>query len=196
MKEITLREILKNNPCSNGLKKLLNGLSYSSPVTENEKDLPIKTLFILENNGYDDCLWALRCFSRSANWYRFKADVAESVLKYYENMYPADNRPRLAIEASRNLADNIDYSVAYSVADSARSVAYSVADSADSASDSARSVAYSASYSADSASDSARSVAYSASYSARSASDSADSADSAAEKQRQLNIEILKKYIL
>jgi len=219
MKETTLREILKHDPCLSGLKKLLNGLKYSNPVTEDEKDLPIKTLFIFENNGYDDCLWSLRCFSGSANWYRFKADIAESVLKYFEKKYPDDNRPRLAIEASRNLADNLSdpaaRSAAYSAARSARSAADSVR-SVDSAADSVRS----ADSAARSAADSARSVAYSAARSVRSAVycaadsvdsaysvyseayfaarfvDSADSADSAAEEQRQLNIEILKKYIL
>jgi len=134
MKETTLREILKHSPCSTGLKKLLKGLKYSNPVTENEKDLPIKTLFILENNGYDDTLWMLQCFSSSANLYRFKADVAESVLKYYENMYPDDNRPRLSIEAGRNLADNINNSAAYSsysaICSAARYAARYAADSA------------------------------------------------------------------
>jgi len=185
MKETTLRKILKHDPCSGGLKKLLNGLKYSNPVTEDEKDLPIKTLFIFENNGYDDCLWSLRCFSGSANWYRFKADIAESVLKYYENKYPDDNRPRLAIEASRNLADNLSDSAAGSAAGYAADSAYYAANSA-----------------ANSAADStACSAAGSAYYAARYAADSAYyatyyAACSAAEEQRQLNIEILKKYIL
>jgi len=208
MKETTLREILKHDPCLSGLKKLLNGLKYSNPVTEDEKDLPIKTLFIFENNGYEDCLWSLRCFSGSANWYRFKADIAESVLKYFEKKYPDDNRPRLAIEASRNLADNLSDPAARSAADSVRSVD-SAADSvrsadsaARSAADSARSVAYSAArsvrsavYCAADSVDSAYSV-YSEAYFAARFVDSADSADSAAEEQRQLSIEILKKYIL
>ena len=195
MKETTLREILKHNPCQSGLKKLLEGLNYSNLVTETELDKPIATKFILDNNGYDDCIWVLRVFARQSNWYRFKADIAESVLKYWEEKYPNDNRPLLAIKASRYLADIIDsYPTDFTVLPAADSAAYyaayyaarSVADSADSA-------AYYA----------ARSALYSIDFSDYSADTAARSARSAARStvnissiiQKKINIKILLKYI-
>ena len=51
----TLNKIRKHNPCAEGWKKLLAHLSKSSG---DDDKLPLLT--ILEYNGFDDALWALR----------------------------------------------------------------------------------------------------------------------------------------
>jgi hypothetical protein len=185
MKETTLREILKFNPCQSGLKNLLEELKYSNPVTDEELNKPIKTKFIYDNNGYKDCLWVLQVFTGQPDWYRFKADIAESVLHIFEKKYPGDNRPNKAIQAARYFADGKISKEELTAATSAASAATSAAYAADSAA--AATAAYAAAYSAAYA---ATSAAYAA-YSAASAADSA----AAREKQIKKNTEILLKYI-
>ena len=172
MKETTLREILKHNPCQSGLKKLLEGLKYSNPVTEIELDRSIKTRFILDNNGYKDCVWVLRVFAGEPDWYRLKADVAEAVLYLFEDKYPEDKRPRQAIQAARDFADGKiseeQLNAAYDDASYAAAYAYASA-----------SYAYAAAY-----------AAYDAAY----ASDAAYT-DAYTTAQIEKNTEILLKYI-
>jgi hypothetical protein len=123
MKETTLKEILKFNPCKYGLKNLLEGLKYSNPVTDEELNRPIKTRFIFDNNGYKDCLWVLQVFAGKPDWYRLKADIAESVLYIFEEKYPEDKRPREAIQAARDFANGKiskqELTAAYTYADAA-----------------------------------------------------------------------------
>ena len=51
----TLNKIRKNSPCQNGWQKLLAGLNKSGPDDE-----PLPMVTILDLNGLDDALWALR----------------------------------------------------------------------------------------------------------------------------------------
>ena len=51
----TLNKIKEHNPCEEGWKNLLNALGKTSADDE-----PIELSFILESNGYNDALWALR----------------------------------------------------------------------------------------------------------------------------------------
>jgi hypothetical protein len=71
-----------------------------------DPDAPINLLRILELNGIYDCIWSLRATEQNCETIKrlFAADCAESVLHIYEDQYPGDDRPRLAIEAARRFA--------------------------------------------------------------------------------------------
>ena len=69
------------------------------------RDTPITLLQILNINGLDDALWALRACPDSDTFARLLAcDYAEHVLPIFETQYPDDDRPRKAIEVSRRYA--------------------------------------------------------------------------------------------
>jgi len=51
----TLNNIKKADPCSNGWKKLLNGLNKTK--TDDE---PLPLIKILDNNGLEDAIWCLQ----------------------------------------------------------------------------------------------------------------------------------------
>ena len=66
---------------------------------------PITLLQILNINGLDDALWALRACPDSDTFARLLAcDYAEHVLPIFETQYPDDDRPRKAIAVSRRHA--------------------------------------------------------------------------------------------
>jgi len=52
----TLNKIRLHNPCTEGWTKLLKALDKTRADDE-----PISLAFILQSNGLDDALWALRC---------------------------------------------------------------------------------------------------------------------------------------
>ncbi len=66
------------------------------------KPIPIAT--VLEINGLDDALWALRAAEPTADCARiarlFACDCAERVLPLYETKYPGDGRSRVAIDTA------------------------------------------------------------------------------------------------
>ena len=69
------------------------------------KDTPITLLQILNTNGLDDALWALRTCDDAEKFSRLLAcDYAEHVLHIFEDEYPDDDRPRKAIGISRRYA--------------------------------------------------------------------------------------------
>jgi hypothetical protein len=87
--------------CNSGYRKLAKSLGG---VT----DAPISLIQILDSNGVDDCLWALRAvdhpeINRIARL--IACDCAESVLHLYESQYPDDSRPRTAISVARRFAN-------------------------------------------------------------------------------------------
>jgi len=66
---------------------------------------PITLLQILDINGLDDALWALRACPDADTFARLLAcDYAEHVLRIFETQYPDDDRPRKAIAVSRRYA--------------------------------------------------------------------------------------------
>ena len=66
---------------------------------------PITLLQILNINGFDDALWALRACDDAETFSRLLAcDYAEHVLHIFEAKYPDDDKPRKAIEVSRRYA--------------------------------------------------------------------------------------------
>jgi hypothetical protein len=69
------------------------------------RDTPITLLQILDINGFDDALWALRACDDAETFSRLLAcDYAEHVLPIFETQYPDDDRPRKAIAVSRRHA--------------------------------------------------------------------------------------------
>jgi len=74
-------------------------------------DDKINLLDILDCNGVDDCLWALRATEKHPDGDRvmrlMAADFAEAVLPIFEKIYPKDDRPRKAIRAARDYANGM-----------------------------------------------------------------------------------------
>lgn len=99
--ETTLNQIKKNDPCEDGWKKLL---FYLGKTDADDEPLSIRT--ILESNGIEHAIWALRAVEGHNREIRlFAADCAESVLHIFNAKYPNDDRPRKAIEAARKCAN-------------------------------------------------------------------------------------------
>ena len=67
---------------------------------------PINLLTILETNGLDDALWALRATAENCDKIArlVAADFAEQVLPIWQKYAPDDKRPSQAIEAARDFA--------------------------------------------------------------------------------------------
>ena len=72
-------------------------------------DTPINVLTILEHNGLEDAIWALRATLQSSDKVcrLFSADCAESVLHIFEDEQPDDMRPRNTIQAARDFANGL-----------------------------------------------------------------------------------------
>ena len=69
------------------------------------RDTPITLLQILDINGLDDALWALRACDDAEVFSRLLAcDYAEHVLHIFEAQCPGDDRPHKAIEVARRYA--------------------------------------------------------------------------------------------
>ncbi|MCK4521268.1 MAG: hypothetical protein KAU20_01750, partial [Nanoarchaeota archaeon] len=112
----TLERIKKYQPCTDGWRKLCEGLGTSEPQTE------VTILQILEINGVQDAFWALRT-QDYRDYCLLLVGVAETILQNFEKEYPEDRRPREALEAIRkweagNLGDE-ELKAADSAADSA-----------------------------------------------------------------------------
>ena len=90
----------KANACTSGYKKLAE---YLGGIEKYGKDTPIPLTTVLESNGLDDTIWALRCTIEPSEdiLIEFVCRCAEHVLHFYEDKYPKDKRPRLAIKAAR-----------------------------------------------------------------------------------------------
>lgn len=90
---------------------------------------PITLLQILDINGFDDALWALRACPDSDTFARLLAcDYAEHVLPIFKTQYPDDDRPRKAIAVSRRYArgeaTDAELSAARDAGDAARAAWY------------------------------------------------------------------------
>ena len=117
----TLNLLHKAEACTARYKVLRAALGVDYPM-----DAEISLRTILETNGINDALWALRATAEDCKKVArlMSADFAELSLpfwmKYY---YPDDNRPALAIKAARDFAAGLitkeDLAVARSAARSA-----------------------------------------------------------------------------
>jgi hypothetical protein len=140
----TLNRIRAHSPCEDAWEKLLKHLGKTKADDE-----PIKFSTIIESNGLDDALWCLRSIypEHDKEVRLFAADCAEQVLHLFEEKYPNDNRPRLAIEAARKFANG---EITREELDAARAAAWDAAWAAtwDAARASARASAWAAAWDA------------------------------------------------
>lgn len=112
----TLNRIIKANWNNYQINILLNHIGH-----DYDPDKPINLLTILESNGFDRFLWALEILEQ--NFVEIEpiltnitADIAESVLVFFEKEYPNDDRPRKIIEAARY----VNYSNFYKIKENSR----------------------------------------------------------------------------
>ena len=117
----TLSKILKHGPCGqdpedgDGWWKLLNFLKKTEPDDE-----PLPLLTVLDSNGLDDAIWALRAVDGYDRGTRlFGCWCACQVLPIYEKQYPNNMRPRQAIETAALYAEGIETAAASAAAWSA-----------------------------------------------------------------------------
>jgi hypothetical protein len=104
----TLNKIKSYNPCNQsgppedgGWQKLLQFLGKTE---SDDEELSIAT--ILESNGIEDAVWALRAVGGHDREIRlFACECADSALHIFEKKYPNDDRPRRAIEVARRFAN-------------------------------------------------------------------------------------------
>lgn len=95
---LTLNDIKSKSPCTDGYQKLLKSFDKTS-----SDDTKVSIQHLLQSNGIDDTLWVIyNCIpDRIMDKRNMCADFAESVLHIFEEKYPADKRPRQAIEICR-----------------------------------------------------------------------------------------------
>jgi len=118
--QTTLNKIKSHSPCEDGWKKLLN---YLNKTEADDEVLELRT--ILESNGLDDTIWVFRAVEEKDKEIRlFAADCAELVLPIYEKQYPNDDRPRKAIQAARDYANEL---ISAEELDAARDAAWDAA---------------------------------------------------------------------
>jgi len=128
--QTTLNKIKEHSPCENGWKQLLN---YLGKTQADDEPLELRT--ILESNGLDDAIWALRAVKGKHKEIRlFAADCAELVIPIYEKQYPHDSRPRLAIQAAIDYANGLvsekELAAAWAAARAAWAAAWAAASDA------------------------------------------------------------------
>jgi len=103
----TLRLLKEHGACAARYKYLCKALGGAEKYG---RDTPITFPQLVEINGLDDALWALRATppeqakARDLIARLFACACAEHVVPIYEIKYPNDNRVRLCIEASRKFA--------------------------------------------------------------------------------------------
>lgn len=99
----TLNKLKAAGACTERYKVLLTALGK----TESD-DEELTILKIIETNGIQDAIWALRTVEGKDKELRlFAADCAEMVLPIYEKQFPNDDRPRKAIQAARDYANGL-----------------------------------------------------------------------------------------
>lgn len=155
----TLNKIKEHDPCCSGWRKLLGYLGKTDADDE-----PLSLATILESNGLDDALWALRCWPEyDREWRLLACDFAEQALPIFEAERPDDGSPRNAVEVSRRYADG---NATYDELADARDAAW---DAAWPAGDAAQGAAWSAAWAAarDAVEDAARDAARGAGNAAR-----------------------------
>jgi len=207
-----IRKIYEHRPCCDGFAKLLNGFfgleidadlniaKQFDLLTDEQKDAEISLLEILDINGAKDAFWCLRCWHYD-DYCLLNANVAESVLHIFEDKYPGDERPKLAIEAIRKYKtgdiskSELDANATYAA--DAADATYDAADDADDA-DAAAAAATAATYAAtDAADDAADDAAYAAAAAADddAAADAADAAATARKKQWQESEKLMREFL-
>jgi len=122
----TLNQIREFSPYEDGWKQLL---TYLNKTKAEDEKLDFKT--ILDYVGIKAVIWCLRT-QDFKDYYKFIVRVAYSVLPIFENKYPDDNRPRLAIEAVEKFMNGeISKEELEETRTAARAAAYAAGDAAD-----------------------------------------------------------------
>ncbi len=100
MLNTTFRKAHEEGACVASYKKMAKALGG---INKYGKDTPIALSKVMEICGLQDAIWCLCCtLEPSKNFLiEFACQCAEHVLHFYEDKYPEDKRPRLAIEAAR-----------------------------------------------------------------------------------------------
>ena len=101
----TFRRLRQACACKYGYEKLRAALPYA----EYGDDTPINLLTILDTNGLDDAVWALRATEQHCDRIArlMAADLAEDVLPIWTARFPEDDRPAKAIQAARDYAKGL-----------------------------------------------------------------------------------------
>ena len=96
----TFNKLHEHGACPEGYQKLARSLGG---INKYGKDTLIPLDKIIESNGLQDTIWTLRATTESAEnlLVEFACRCAEHVLHFYEDKYPDDKRPRLAIVTAR-----------------------------------------------------------------------------------------------
>lgn len=154
----TLRLLRRYEACERGYTLLCSSLPKRYI-----DDAPISFRHIVESNGLDDALWALRAVPDEQHVLRdklarlFECDCAAHVLPLYEAEHSYDDRPRKAIETSRRYANGQvtteELSAAWAAArdaawDAARAARAAARDAARDAARAARDAAWNAAWDA------------------------------------------------
>jgi hypothetical protein len=185
---ITTELVKTFNPC----KDRLNNYETHYP----NSDLDIVDFLRLDNISYSDKIWVWKKVATVDKAALFGLKCAESVLNIFENRYPDDKRPRLALEAVKTYLDNPTEENKKACKTAAAYAADAIADAAYAAAYAAYAAAYAA-YAAAYAADVAD-AAYAAAY----AADVADAAyayaaayaayvDAARKAQQETHIQFL-----
>lgn len=147
----------------------------------------------LKKITHQDKLWVAFRLMPKESIKLASADIAESVLPIYENVYPKDLRPRKAIEIARSSTASADvYADAYAAATAALTDAYLASDDQTSSAAAHAASAATAAYAA-SVSSAASAAAYAAAYAAYS-SVSALTASNRETKQKEIRKIIMKHW--
>ena len=141
--KLTINDILNHEPCSNGA----NFLKQSKTLQRAWESCP----------RADWMIWALNVLNMldDATARAFACDCAEHTLHFFEEKYPYDKRPRLAIDASRRtITDQSETAIAArytardAAEDAAEDAAYNARDVAEYAAWATRDAAWAARYTA------------------------------------------------
>lgn len=129
----TLRLLRRYEACEGRYAHLVSALG-----NETDDDAPIPILRILDINGLDDALWALRAVPPDQRSARDRisrllaCDFAERVLPIFEEAHPHDARPRDAIAVARRYAaGNATAAELTAAYEAAREAVWAVASVAD-----------------------------------------------------------------
>lgn len=96
----TLQQLREHRACESGLETLIKSLPE-----DHDDTTPIPLSHILKSNGLGHAIWAWRTQDKKYA-VMFAVECAERVLHIFEREFPTDDRPRKALEATRNwLAD-------------------------------------------------------------------------------------------
>ena len=152
-------ELLKSlEPCYEGYKWYVKNCKSTQDTVDIIK-------MLIKENELDWANWVMSRTLSGENKVRYAIYAAEKVIGIFEEKYPDDKRPRLAIEASKNYLANPCHRTKASAAKAAKA-AYAAADAADAAYAARAVYAAKAAYAASDASDAADATACSAYYTA------------------------------